>query len=175
MHRESLPRLDEEQRPAASASSCVPDKTGLCTEDASQRITLWLEQTLAAQVLAFRRLTDALQAAVDALLSTQDSQRLQEVRGTLLATVVEELAHWQSETIDAWCALQWDLSHRTALSATAATSQSAASDWWPCPSPAMEAQSDQDAKVSASADDAIKTWEPVWLPWLHGTDASLRA
>jgi hypothetical protein len=173
MQRESPPRFGEEQLRSGDTPS-VLDHTVAGPEDASQRIALWMEQTLAAQVLAFRRLTEALQAAVEALLSTQDPRRLREARDTLLASVMGELAHWQGETDDAWCALQRDLSHHPAQSATEAAGELTGSAWWPQPPRAVKPQHAQDASAPSPPDDGFKTWEHPWLPWRQGSDASFR-
>ncbi|WP_028998722.1 hypothetical protein [Azohydromonas australica] len=122
MQRESPPQFGEEHFRAGDTLPVLDDSVA-GAEDASQRIALWMEQTLAAQVLAFRHLTEALQAAVEALLSTQDPRRLREARDTLLASVLGELAHWQGETGDAWCSLQRDLSHHPAASTTEAADE----------------------------------------------------
>ena len=165
MQRESPPRFGEEQLRAGDTLS-VLDGTVADAEDASQRIALWMEQTLAAQVLAFRRLTEALQAAVEALLSTQDPRRLHEARDTLLASVLGELAHWQGETDEAWCALQRDLSRHPARSATEAAGELTGQAWW------QQSQHAQDS--SAPADVGFKSWGQPWLPWRQGSNTSLR-
>lgn len=167
MQRESPPRFGEEHFRAGDTLP-VPDDTVAGTEDASQRIALWMEQTLAAQVLAFRHLTEALQAAVEALLSTQDPRRLREARDTLLASVLGELAHWQGETDDAWCSLQRDLSRHLSVSTTEAAGQLAGLAWWQQPGPA------QDTGVPSPDDAGVKAWAHPWLPWPPGTDARFR-
>lgn len=139
MQRESPPRFGEEHFRVGDTLP-VLDDTVAGAEDASQRIALWMEQTLAAQVLAFRHLTEALQAAVEALLSTQDPRRLREARDTLLASVLGELTHWQGETGDAWCSLQRDLSRHSAVSATQADDEFAGLAPWQQPPHAVKPQ-----------------------------------
>lgn len=167
MQRESPPRFGEEHC-RASDTFPVPDGTVAGAEDASQRIALWMEQTLAAQVLAFRHLTEALQAAVEALLGTQDPRRLREARDTLLASVLGELAHWQVETDDAWCSLQRDLSRHLPVSPAEAAGELAGLAWWQQPGHAPDAS-------DPSPDDAgMKARAHPWLPWPPGTDARFR-
>lgn len=173
MRCESPPRFGEEQ-PRAVDTLPIPDDTEAGAEDASQRIALWMEQTLAAQVLAFRRLTEALQAAVEALLSTQDPRRLREARDTLLASVLGELAHWQGETDDAWCSLQRDLNRHPARSATEASGESTSLAWWQPPR-AVKPQHAQDASASPPADNSFEACEQPWRPRRQGSDASFRA
>ncbi|WP_298233331.1 hypothetical protein [uncultured Azohydromonas sp.] len=173
MQRESPPRFGEEQLQAGNTLFVLED-TAASTEDASQRIALWMEQTLATQVLAFRRLTEALQAAVEALLSTQDPRRLREARDTLLASVLGELAHWQGETDDAWRSLQRDLSRDPAQYATEATGELTGPAWRQQPPHAVKPQHAQDASGPSLPDDGFKTWEHPWLPWRPGSDTSFR-
>lgn len=173
MQCESPPRFGEEQRRAGDSLS-VLDDTVADAEDASQRIALWMEQTLVAQVLAFKRLTEALQAAVEALLSTQDPRRLLDARDTLLASVLGELAHWQGETGDAWCALQRDLGRHPAPSATSAAGESTGLACCQQPPHAVKPQHAQDSSATPRADHGFKIWEHTWLPWRQGSDASFR-
>ncbi len=174
MQRESPPWVGE--GPLRRGNSlCLLNDTGAGAEDASQRIGLWMEQTLAAQVMAFRRLTEALQAAVEALLSTQDPRRLREARNTLFASVLGELVHWQTETDDAWRSLQRDLSCHPARSATEAAGELTGLAWRQQSPHAAKLQHAQDVSAPPSANNGSKTWEHPWLPWRPGCDATFCA
>ena len=144
------------------------------TEDALARVALWLEQVLAAQVLACKRVNESLQAAADGVMNAQDPRQLLDLRDTLLAAVLEDLAHWQSETIDAWCSLQRDLARHTALSAAEAAEEVMSSLWHPQPPSMMRTQPVQGAKAPAG-DETFKAWQRLWLPWIDGADAPSRA
>lgn len=77
--------------------------------DFSQRVAQWLEQSWEAQALAFKTWTEALQSALDPALGTNDMRRMLEVRDTLLAVTLENVARCQYELANTWCSLQRDL------------------------------------------------------------------
>jgi hypothetical protein len=177
MQRDTPLKLNDPGRPADAIRSEIPSAlvdvgvTG--TEEAAQRVALWMGQTLAAEVEALKKLTEALQAAMNALLEAPDPRRMLEVRDTLLSVVLEELACWQGETIDAWCALQRDLARYTARSAGAATQDLLESAWWPRPprSPRTEPPS-RSVQVPEAPDAAFKAWQRLWLPGMLGAEAA---
>ena len=180
MRSEASPKLNDQDRLAEAPEVPVPpslvNEAVTVTEDASQRMTLWLEQTLAAQMLVFKRHTVAQQAAANALLEAHDTRRMFEVRDTLFAVVLEGLARWQGEIMDAWCSLQRNLARRSARTTATATEELLAfapgSHQLRTAKPSL---APQDTVPPASVDDVFKAWERLWLPWTHSAEAPSRA
>lgn len=169
--------LDTPGRPANAPEAEAPHALAhagvIATEESAQRVALWMEQTLAAQVEALKKLTEALQAATDALLGTQDPKRVLELRDTLLSVVLEALARLQGETLDAWCALQRDLARYTVRHAGSAAEDLMEPAWWLCSprSPRTE-PAPHGRHAPDAADTAFKTWQRLWLPWMLGAEAA---
>jgi hypothetical protein len=177
MQRDTPPKLNDPGRPAEAVRAEIPPalvNVGVAaTEEAAQRVALWMEQTLAAQVEALKKLTEALQAAMNALLEAPDPRHMLDVRDTLLLVVLEELARWQSETIDGWCSLQRDLARYTVRCAGAAAEDLPQPPWWPRPprSPKTEPPP-RSAQAPKATDVAFKAWQRLWLPWMLGAEAA---
>jgi hypothetical protein len=170
-------QLNDPGRPAEAVRAQAPPllvhADVVATEEAAQRVALWMAQTLAAQVEALKKLTEALQAAMNALLEAPDPRRMLELRDTLLSAVLDELARWQGETLDAWCSLQRDLARTTARSAGIATADLLEPAWWPrLPRNPRAEPSPDSAQAPDAMDAAFKAWQRLRLPGMFGAEAT---
>ena len=123
MRRESIPSPDKQDSPVGASIESSPSPASeavVATAEAGQRAAPWLEQTLAAQVLAFKRLTDLLQASLGRLDGSAEA-----------AAPARSTRHAARRRAGRRGALQRDLARHAALSAAVAAEETMDLLWPP--------------------------------------------